>query len=141
MPLKVSLTDQVAGPGLDADRHESRLSPPRIVCAANRLTFIDRTGNTQQLTIAGARHMDSVMHPIRRLLMNEIQGIRHRYDGKITEGVGMPPNTISEEQGFIDQHGQFYTREQAFVIATANNQIRRKTGGVDSKQLFSEDLY
>lgn len=126
---------------LHANAQEIKLSSPRIVCAANRLTYVDNTGNTQQIVIAGARHMDGVMHPIRRLLMNEIQGIRHRHDGKITEGVGMPPNTISEEQGFIDQHGQFYTREQAFVIATANNQIRRKTGGVDSKQLFSEDLY
>lgn len=85
--------------------------------------------------------MDGVMHPIRRLLMNEIQGIRHRHDGKITEGVGMPPNTISEEQGFIDQHGMFYTREQAYRIASANNQLIRETGYGVKDKLYSEDLY
>lgn len=119
----------------------TKLSPPRIVCAANRVTYIDRTGTIQQLTIAGARHMDSVMHPIRRLIMNEIQEIRSRHGDEIGEGVGMPPNTLSEEQGFIDQHGRFYTREQAYDIANANNQLLRKTGYGATNKLYSEDLY
>jgi hypothetical protein len=44
------------------------------------------------------------------------------------------------EQGFIDQHGVFLTREEAMVIALDGDQIRRRVGG-DSEQLFSENIY
>lgn len=44
------------------------------------------------------------------------------------------------EQGFIDQHGNFYSREEAWKIAQANGQIIRRVGG-DEGRLFSENLY
>lgn len=44
------------------------------------------------------------------------------------------------EQGFIDQFGNFLSRERALEIAKANNQIMRRCGG-DEHQLFSENLY
>ena len=44
----------------------------------------------------------------------------------------------SAEQGFIDQYGDFVTREDALPIARAAGQIRGKIG---TKELFSENLY
>lgn len=44
------------------------------------------------------------------------------------------------EQGFVDQQGEFLTREEAWVIATAAGQIIRRVGN-DNGRLFSENLY
>lgn len=47
---------------------------------------------------------------------------------------------VGARQGFIDQHGTFYTREDAWRVAVARNQILRDLpcgGGI----LFSEHLY
>ena len=44
------------------------------------------------------------------------------------------------EQGFIDQHGEFMTREEAHKVATESGQIVRRCGGDDGR-LFSENLY
>jgi hypothetical protein len=87
------------------------LSAPRIVCAALRSK--DGWG----VVAVGPRHFDQTM---RR---------------QLAEGAGR--NT---EQGFIDQHGVFYTREQAWLIAQGNGQIIRRVGG-DEGRLFSENLY
>ena len=46
------------------------------------------------------------------------------------------------EQGFIDQFGVFYNREEAMVIALAAGQdIDYKRNGGDSLILYSEGLY
>lgn len=46
------------------------------------------------------------------------------------------------EQGFVDQYGTFYTREEAYVLAKRNNQIISNNGlGTTPGLLFSEDLY
>lgn len=87
----------------------------RIVSAANRIVS---TG----LIVPGARHFDIGMN-------------------KLFEALGASRLFGDSEQGFIDQWGHFFTREEAFKIATESNQIIEKTGGKDSKQLFSEDLY
>ena len=44
------------------------------------------------------------------------------------------------EQGFIDQRGEFMTREEAHKVATESGQIIRRCGGDDGR-LFSENLY
>tara|TARA_R110000765_G_scaffold67960_1_gene131423 strand:+ start:384 stop:605 length:222 start_codon:yes stop_codon:yes gene_type:complete len=49
-------------------------------------------------------------------------------------------NHVGEVQGFIDQFGQFLTREEAHVIAKKNGQIVKRCGG-DEKTLYSENLY
>ena len=53
--------------------------------------------------------------------------------------VGMP----QFEEGFVDQHGRFYDRREAYKIAAANGQIRRRVGGdaTDGGTLYSENLY
>lgn len=88
------------------------LSPPRIVCAAVQL----KGG----LVVPGARHLDMTM----RLIIASL-------------GVG---SMQGSRQGFIDQHGQFYTREEAWPIAEARGQIVKRVPGAQGK-LFSENLY
>lgn len=88
---------------------------PRIVCAANRTNF------TGEIAL-GVRHYDGFMH--------------HFYDDHPTHG---DPVT----QGFIDQFGKFYTRQEAWCVAYKNSQIVRRVGGDDSNggTLYSENLY
>lgn len=88
----------------------------RIVCAAVRYP------DGQMLV--GARHFDVLM-------MRQFQALK-----------------IKEEEsaatcGFVDQEGRFYTRQEAWVIAEKEGQIRQRHFG-DTKEggtLFSENLY
>lgn len=91
----------------------TELSKPIIVSAANR-------SKEDGVIIVGARHFDKCM----RQQINAM-GRKH---------------TEFTEQGFIDQHCNFYTREEAFLIANDNNQIIRRCGG-DEGCLYSENLY
>jgi hypothetical protein len=93
----------------------------RIICAANKLQLEDGS----IVVVAGARHWDKGMHEI--------------------VDVFYSPLSRELEQGFIDQFNNFYTREQAWIIAETNGQIVRRVGG-DTKldgsgKLFSENLY
>lgn len=90
----------------------------RIVCAANKI-FLD----VGFIILVGPRHWDQVMVDTYSWLDPDVKN-----------------NSLGEEQGFIDQFGKFYTREEAWVIAEANGQIIRRVGGDDGK-LFSENLY
>jgi len=87
---------------------------PWIVCAANRHP-------TNGRIITGARHYD----PIMRAQINASEG---------------SDSWIGCDQGFIDQFGNFLTREKALKIAKKNGQIRRRCGGNDLR-LYSESLY
>jgi len=83
-----------------------------VVCAAIRI---------DNLIIAGARHFDKVM----RSQLNHMDGV----------------NASCGEQGFIDQFGDFLTREEAMEIVKKNGQpfnIERNRGDT---YLFSEGLY
>ena len=86
----------------------------RIVCAANK--FPDGT------MILGVRHWDPIMRE---------QARRIGYSEK-SNGVC--------EQGFLDNHQSFVTREEAWVIANEAGQIIRRCGG-DEGCLYSENLY
>lgn len=94
----------------------------RIVCAANRFEL--KEGGT--LIIPGARHyskdMAAVLDQVRdKLVKDHVHG---------------------EDQGFIDQWGNYFTREEAVIIAEHSGQLNRwrKKGG-PTNELFSEDLY
>lgn len=95
--------------------------PRVVVCAANRSTV---TGKI----IAGARHWDSVMRQQVEWLKGE-PGDRK-----------MPDEWIGAEQGFIDQYGQWMTREEAWKVAEVAKQIKYPSGW-DKGTLYSEDLY
>ena len=86
------------------------VTPRRVVCAANRH---EHTG----LIICGARHWDKIM--------------------RAQNPYATPANF---EQGFIDQFGDWMTREEAWQVAMDQGQIRRRCGGDDGR-LFSENLY
>jgi hypothetical protein len=95
---------------------DARHSMPRfvrwVVCAANR-------HKTRGIIICGARHWDEVMR-------GQVEAMGEDYH--------------SWDQGFIDQRGEWMTREEAHEVAKENGQIRRRCGG-DAKRLFSENLY
>jgi hypothetical protein len=83
-----------------------------IVCAAN---LVDG------MLVCGARHHDPIMREVYdRLGLDAIEHIR------------------KEKQGFIDQYGQFVTREDAAFIVKANDQ---KLRSFPRDICFSEDLY
>lgn len=90
----------------------------RVVCAANR--YADGT-----ITL-GLRHHDAWMQQ---------HVIALRIETRRPNG---PP-----EQGFIDNHGSFLTRKEAWVIAETAGQIVRRCGadGPEAHGLFSENLY
>lgn len=87
---------------------------PWIVCAANR--------RADGLIVAGARHWDPIMQA-------QMGGEAHF---KAWE---------ESEQGFIDQHGAFYTREAAWDLALANGQLDSRYEPGSKTILTSEDLY
>lgn len=89
--------------------------PRRVVCAAMRMK--------DGLIVIGVRHFSPDM---RATLARLYPGKRYHLE--------------VEEQGFINTHGEFLTREQAWVAAEANGQILRRCGG-DGEILFSENLY
>lgn len=97
----------------------------RIVCAANKYYFSFEGGKEiEELVICGARHYDLVMR-------KQISVIDEYYWSC----------KFKEEQGFLDNHGNFLTREDAFIVAERNGQIIRQCGNLNSRQLFSENLY
>lgn len=90
--------------------------PPVIVCAANRLS--------DGLIIAGARHWDDIMAAVARRIIG---------DDKAEYG--------KAEQGFIDQWGRFYTREEAYLLVQSNGQPFNAERNQLTSILFSEGLY
>ena len=87
------------------------VTPRRVVCAANR-------HRESGLIICGARHWDKVMRA-------QVSETEH--------------GTRNWEQGFIDQFGDFLTREEAWVVALYEGQIRREVSTPGT--LYSENLY
>lgn len=87
---------------------------PRVVCAAIRHKI---TG----AIICGARHFDKIM-------CKQIEGPK----------IGV---WADADQGFIDQFGNFMTRQEAYVIAEKNGQFFGKDAPHEKGCLYSEDLY
>ena len=51
---------------------------------------------------------------------------------------------LDEDQGFVDQHGVFMSREDAYKLAHARGQIANHLAcgqGLDGPKLYSEGLY
>lgn len=90
--------------------------PRLVICSALRHPTSGRL-------ITGARHYDAIMHA-------QIKASGE--DG--WKGC---------DQGFIDQRGVYLSRTEAWVVAEAAGQIRRRVGGdtADGGTLYSESLY
>lgn len=89
--------------------------PEVIVCAANKLNGT--------ILICGARHWDRVM----------------RQQAKAIGGDGRWWS--EEEQGFINQYGEFRTRKEAMRIVKENGQLFDADRNGSSVCLYSEGLY
>lgn len=92
---------------------ENNITKPQqiVVCAANRIGDV---------ILCGARHWDNIMR---------------------AQAKAMGLKGGNEEQGFIDQFGDFLTRKEAMEIVKINGQpfsIERNMGDIT---LFSEGLY
>lgn len=92
----------------------------RIVCAAIRAADGD--------LLLGIRHYSQDMH----------RQIAARHDGEKFKRRG------DDDQGFVDQYGQWISRLDAYQIAKTNGQIWRPEAcgnGIDGPKLYSEGLY
>ena len=102
----------------DSKDHKAAAEPPldcrvmrRVVCAAIRNEVYD--------VICSPRHWDSLMR------------------AQVSCAIGA---WSKAEQGFVDQYGEWLTREEAWDVAEAAGQIIRRVGG-DGGRLFNENLY
>ncbi len=86
-----------------------------VVCAACR------KGET---TLASARHFDYVMR-------SQIRALDPRVHSAGFDGW---------EQGFIDQHGEFMTRWEAYRVAKVSGQLNQERN-ISKDELYSEGLY
>lgn len=92
----------------------------RIVCAAIRAADGE--------LLYGARHYDR--HMLRQIeARHDGAKFHHRHD---------------EDQGFVDQHDRWLSREEAYRLAAENGQLlypERCGAGLDGPKLYSEGLY
>ena len=92
----------------------------RVVCAAIRAA--------DGSILLGIRHYSRDMH----------EQIAARHDGaKFT-------HRHDPDQGFVDQHGVYMTREEAYGVAASADQIKYPFAcgrGLDGPKLYSEGLY
>ncbi len=104
----------------------------RIVCAANR-------NRVTKEVIIGVRHYCPIMRrTIKEYLVKEqLENTFFDYDSTYKN---YEDSWYASEQGFVDQLGQFLTREEAYEIASKNGQIINNIDCVPGK-LFSEHLY
>lgn len=92
----------------------------RVVCAAIR--------SSSGSVLLGIRHYSADMHT----------QIGARMDGEMFE------HRHDEDQGFVDQHGVYMSREEAYVVALGAGQIVNPQfcgTGLDGHKLYSEGLY
>lgn len=96
------------------------MSIRRVVCAAIRAADGD--------LLLGIRHNSDDMK----------KQIRERLDGHKFR------NRLDQDQGFVDQHGKWMSREEAYQVAKEALQIiypERCAVGLDGPKLYSEGLY
>lgn len=92
----------------------------RVVCSAIR--------HPDGWIICSARHFDPIMRD--QVAMMDYTRTTNDWQNP-------------DQQGFIDQWGQFMTRTEAWKVAENAGQILRRVGGdtIDGGTLFSENLY
>ena len=106
------------------------MKPQWIVSAATKMGFQFEDSYETQV-FCSPRHWDKTMHHL--IAVVDLNYLEHKVD---------------ETQGFVDQWGNFLTREQAWIIAKENGQIKHRCGGDEFirngetiGRLFSENLY
>lgn len=94
----------------------------KIVCAANKYPLKDGG----EVIIPCIRHTGPILSSQLKLLKEA---------GLIDKTWATPNN-----QGFVDQYNNWWSREDAYIIAEYSNQINHDRNGHDH-ELFSEGLY
>lgn len=101
--------------------NDGALAPQRrVVCAAVRAA--------DGSLLLGIRHYSRDMHE-QIAARRDGEKFKHRHD---------------EDQGFVDQHGRWMSREEAALVALEARQIVRPEAigrGLDGPKLYSEGLY
>lgn len=105
-----------------ADWLDGRKLQRRVVCAANRFKL--KSGGF--VVVPGSRHYSKDMAEV-------VDCLEDKISTRFVSG---------EDQGFIDQWGEYLTRAEALVVATHAGQINTvRQKGSPYDKLFSEDLY
>ena len=86
----------------------------------------------RRVVCAAIRQSDAVICAPRHNHCNLILSTLIRNNGASVSADGW-------EQGFVDQYNTFMNRKEALQVASACNQLIRKTHPAD--RLFSEDIY
>ena len=103
----------------------SDIPKPRVIVPEIRRVVSAAARNSRGQIIASPRHCDLIFHQTVVLIKDEKEQNEWTYHS---------------EQGFIDQWGVFMTREEAWEVALAANQVYKRVGG-DNGKLYSENLY
>lgn len=98
--------------------------PERIVCAANK---------AHGTIILGLRHNDEFMRDaVYAMFAGKTEGERSKLLHDFLD---------TKAQGFVTNKRRWVSREEAYEIASNQHQVLRKTGGMGSTVLYSEDVY
>lgn len=103
-----------------------------IVCAANRVGI---RGDTVFYRPTKDQENDDT------ITWRIVLGARH-FDERMREQIAAAEGRLfwnPSQQGFIDQFGFFYNREEAWAIAEKNGQIKKEVSTPGT--LYSESLY
>ncbi|MGV7078434.1 hypothetical protein ACWA5Z_06470 [Testudinibacter sp. P80/BLE/0925] len=106
----------------------------RIVCAAMKMRIWEGKIECGEIIAPSIRHWDNFAHKF-----IAFTGIPVCLKGDVCSERGYYLRV--ESQGFLTNTGRYVERKEAFDIASAAGQILKKTGGEDSKILFSGDIY
>lgn len=98
----------------------------------NKFSF-EKNGTLRRIVCAAVQAKDGEV----------ITGIRH-FSPDMKKMINLHPSPekfrFNSTQGFVDQFGDFWNRQDAWKIAQNASQIYRRCGG-DEGKLFSENLY
>lgn len=105
----------------------------RIVCAAMRIDI-----GVEKIIIPSPRHLDKTA---RELAKSVIPHMLLKNSALVESELHLLLH--ESDQGFIDKHGEFHSRTEAWTIAFDAGQIFRRVGGdeTDGGTLYSENLY
>ncbi len=97
--------------------------------------YLKTNGKPQHIVCAAIRAEDGdLLIGIRHYSADMILQMNARTDGKKFQ------HRMDDDQGFIDQDGNYYTRAEAYLIAKENGQIINPSACRDG-ELYSEGLY
>ena len=102
---------------------------PMILCGSTRRSVIEHERIARAAVVDNHGVIWSLPQPARH---HDIIRWRHSVTGE---------PTTADQQGFLTSTGEFLSRVSAKVVAEAAEQIIKHSGGRQSRDLYSEDLW